>query len=188
MGLGLVALLQLSALFTIYDTVYWRDVRMLAPTLISLFFGLILFSKQWAQRVLIVQLGLFYFVINYTDGWVASHRKTYQAAQLNNYREDFIKVGKLVKGESIVMLRRSFAHEGQTYLFALPFKNTEGLPIRYSVYYAPLETAPNHLHDYMILPQKIFRDNNEIVLLEENATFNLYKVNKPILSRERSKN
>lgn len=189
LGISLVSILQFLALFVLYDTVYWRDVRMLTSVFIAMMFCLILYKKKLALLNLATQLLLLIWLNPFLYNWISDRVDVYRKFQEDKLSEDFSKISSLTNSNSnpIVMIRRSYAYDGQTYLFRLPFVNDKGAHIRYSVYYAPIETAPNYLHDFMIVPDKLDREEGALQLLEENQHFYFYKVDKSKIPPDRYK-
>ncbi len=179
MGICLVGVLQFGAVFSIYDTFDWREIRMLAP----LYCTILMWSVQKKPRLSYALLGTFLLIFpsvhQLTVQRIKERSSTYMQFQSAFPHNPFeVLKHTVTQPNTIVMLRSKFARKGQIYLFYLPFLTENGNPIRYSVYYAPLHTAPNLVHDYMVVPQAIKNPTSELTLIYKNDLFFLYEVDK----------
>lgn len=180
-ALSLLWILYTLLLFSLHDTVYWRDVRLLAPVLIAMYFWFAFLASRRAAYVLLgIQLFLLPWLHTYTTDWIDKHRKTYLKNEQFSATEAkyFQKLRTLINkpSESVVLLKRDFATHGAVHLNQLPFLSAKNHFIRYAVYYAPIETAPKPLHDYLMLPKTLAPCPENLRLLEKNKHYVLYKV------------
>ncbi len=194
-GIYVVGTMQFGALFLIYDTVYWRDVRMLAPLLMIIFYMLVAYERRLAYAALLGQLLCLLWLHPFLTQHIYERTTsfdTYRAAA--DRAAAFAQIPVYIAHDvstkpPIILISREFVRDGMPDFHYLPFVGKEGLFLRYAVYYAPIDTAPNLTHDYMLLPISVpLQVRSELDLLLKNKYFHFYKVHKehiPVQNRHK---
>ncbi|MBN2537059.1 hypothetical protein JXB37_02140 [candidate division WOR-3 bacterium] len=155
---GVIGLITFLSLFLLYDAYEWRDQRSLAPVFFLAAFALA-HRARFRAATTAVLLMLFAPLVSYAATGVIPARRVlarkYRASRETVTALDRLRYQITERRTTTVLLSRFFARWNDIYLLSLPFANSSGYPIRYTINLLgeeDLEVRDEEFVDYLLVP------------------------------------
>lgn len=179
-AITLIIGVNLFALFTFYDVLDWREVRIMAP-IVYLIFAALAFTKSDALTLIALAMQLVFSVSNYqnVEAMLAMRRNVYnvylQKSDLCRQLDSLSSQATTATNPATVLILADELYgDGIPEMLCLPFINSDGRRLRYSVNMRRPESEFGAAQVDYLITQKPFEDDS-FEEIQQSGSFKLYR-------------
>jgi hypothetical protein len=180
----LIIIVNLLAIFLLYDVRDWREVRMMSPA-VYLIFATLVFTRHDIAVLVLLCVQLLFGVSTYlnVESAISARQNMYQRyQQIPDLCREIKSLDRQIitsKTPTILLELDEFYGDGRPEMLCFPLQNTEGTRLRYSVNLLRKKDELNlEKIDYYITQQPV--ESLSFEQIYQTEFFKLYRIRKPL--------